>query len=85
MQNTLFVAVVAAVAATSVGGTAAFALDRYDYHFEGVLAGLAVLPILLPPVIVGVAFVTFFGALGFGGQLWTLIVAHTIFVSPFPG
>jgi len=84
MQNSLFIAVAAAVGATSIGSTAAFALDRYDYRFETTLTGLAILPILLPPVIIGVAFVTFFGLLGVGGQLWTLVVAHSIFFAPFP-
>jgi ABC-type spermidine/putrescine transport system permease subunit II len=84
MQNSLFVAVASAAGATSVGATAAFAFDRYDYRFEGGLTGLAVLPILLPPVIIGVAFVTFFSTLGVGGQLWTLVVAHTMFFSTFP-
>jgi ABC-type spermidine/putrescine transport system permease subunit II len=84
MQNSLIIAVVTAVGATSVGGTAAFALDRYDYRFGTALTGLAVLPILLPPVIIGVAFVTFFSLLGVGGQLWTLVIAHSIFFAPFP-
>ena len=84
MQNSIFIAIAAAVGATSVGATAAFALDRYDYQFEAALTGLAILPILLPPVIIGVAFVTFFGLLDIGGQLWTLVIAHSIFFAPFP-
>jgi ABC-type spermidine/putrescine transport system permease subunit II len=84
MQNSLLIAVVAAVGATSVGGTAAFALDRYDYRYSAALTGLSVLPILLPPVIIGVAFVTFFSLLGVGGELWTLVIAHSIFFAPFP-
>jgi len=84
MQNSLFIAIAAAVGATSIGATAAFALDRYDYRFEMVLTGLSILPILLPPVIIGVAFVTLFGLLGVGGEPWTLAVAHSIFFSPFP-
>jgi len=84
MQNSLFIALAAAVGATSIGATAAFALDRYDYRFEMVLTGLSILPILLPPVIIGVAFVTLFGLLGVGGEPWTLAVAHSIFFSPFP-
>jgi len=84
MQNSLLIATISALGATSVGATAAFALDRYDYQFDWALTGLAVLPTLLPPVIIGVAFVTFFGAIGVGGQLWTLAVAHSIFFAPFP-
>lgn len=84
MQNSLFIAVAAAIGATSIGATSAFALDRYDYRFETALTGLSILPILLPPVIIGVAFVTFFGLIGVGGQLWTLVIAHSIFFAPFP-
>jgi|AntDeeMinimDraft_6_1070357.scaffolds.fasta_scaffold01226_4 ABC-type spermidine/putrescine transport system permease subunit II len=84
MQNSLFIAVASAIGATSIGATAAFALNRYDYRFEVALTGLVILPILLPPVIIGVAFVTLFGLLGVGGQSWTLAIAHSIFFSPFP-
>lgn len=84
MQNSLIIAVASAAGATSIGGISAFALDRYDYRFETALTGLSILPILLPPVIIGVAFVTFFGLLGVGGQLWTLVIAHSIFFAPFP-
>ena len=82
--NSLTIAVAAALLATSIGGILAFALDRFDYRFESVLATFGVLPILVPPVIIGVAFLVFFLQIGFAGNWLSIVVAHGIFYAPFP-
>ena len=82
--NSLGIAVAAALLATSIGGILAFALDRFDYRFSSVLATFGVLPILVPPVIIGVAFLVFFLQIGFAGNRLSIIVAHGIFYAPFP-
>lgn len=86
LLNSLGIAAGAAVLATSIGGALAFALDRYDYRYAGVLGTLGVLPILIPPVIIGVAFLVFFLALpgGLVGSRTGIVVAHGIFYAPFP-
>lgn len=82
--NTILVATTAAVLATGIGGTAAFALYRYEYSLKSILAAIFTAPIMLPPVIMGVVFTSFFITLGLGGELWTLIIAHGVFLTPFP-
>ena len=82
--NSLFIALAAAVLSTSIGGILAFALDRFEYPFKKVLASFGVLPILIPPVIIGVAFLVFFLELGIAGSRLSIIVAHGIFYAPFP-
>ena len=84
LVNSLGIAVAAALLATSIGGILAFALDRFDYRFESVLATFGVLPILVPPVIIGVAFLVFFLQLGAAGNRLSIVVAHGIFYAPFP-
>lgn len=84
IQNSVLVAVPAALIATTIGGTAAYSLDRYDYQFGNALAAAATLPIMLPPVIVGVMFMAFFITIGNSGNIWNLIIAHSIFLTPFP-
>ncbi|WP_435185787.1 ABC transporter permease [Halobellus sp. EA9] len=84
LQNSLVVATVSAVFATTLGGTAAFALDRFDYRFGSALFAMSTLPIMLPPVILGVAFTIFFIAIGLGRGTWALVLAHTVFLTPFP-
>jgi putative spermidine/putrescine transport system permease protein len=82
--NSLSIAAMAAVLATTIGGTLAFALDRFDYPFERALAGFGVLPILIPPVIIAVAFLVFFLQFGLAGNRLAIVVAHAIFYAPFP-
>lgn len=84
LGNSLGIAIAAALLSTSIGGVLAFALDRFDYRFESVLATFGVLPILVPPVIIGVAFLVFFLEIGFAGSRLSIIVAHGIFYAPFP-
>lgn len=82
--NSVFIAAAAAVVSTSIGGTLAFALDRFDYRFAGVFGTLGVLPILVPPVIIAVAFLVFFLQIGLTGSRLGIVIAHGIFYSPFP-
>jgi putative spermidine/putrescine transport system permease protein len=82
--NSLTIAVAAAVLSTSIGGILAFSLDRFDYRLESVFATFGVLPILVPPVIIGVAFLVFFLQIGFAGNWLSIVVAHGIFYAPFP-
>lgn len=84
IRNSVVVAIPAALIATTVGGTAAYSLDRHDYRFGRALAAAATVPIMLPPVIVGVMFMTFFITIGISGNIWNLIIAHSIFLTPFP-
>ena len=82
--NSLSIAAGAAILSTTIGGTLAFALDRFDYHWKSLFGTLGVLPILIPPVIIGVAFLVFFLQVGFTGSPTSIVVAHGIFYSPFP-
>lgn len=83
MQNSLAVAVGAMCVGSSIGGTLAYTLDRYEYRAAALLGGLGLVPILFPPIIVGVAFLAFFLTVGFSGTIWNLMIAHGIFFSPF--
>jgi len=84
LANSLGIAALSALLATTIGGVLAFALDRFDYRFERGLGAFGVLPILIPPVIIGVAFLVFFLQLGLAGNRLAIIVAHGIFYAPFP-
>lgn len=81
--NSLVIATGASVIATSIGLSLAFALDRYDVRYTSLLRGIGVLPILIPPVIVGVAFMSYFFLIGISGTLLNLVIAHGVFYSPF--
>jgi putative spermidine/putrescine transport system permease protein len=82
--NSVIIAVTAALLATSIGGVLAFALDRFDYRLSRFFATFGILPILVPPVIIGVAFLVFFLQIGFAGSRLSIIVAHGVFYAAFP-
>ncbi len=84
LVDSLLIASGAAVLATTIGGTLAFALDRFGYRGSGALGVLGVLPILVPPVIIGVAFLIAFLQAGLAGGRVGIVVAHGIFYAPFP-
>ncbi len=84
IRNSFVVGILASIFATSIGGTAAYALYRYDYEFGIAIAGLAIVPVLIPPVILAVMFMTFFAMLGSHGSIWNVVIAHAIFLTPFP-
>lgn len=84
LVTSLSIAAGTAIVSTSIGGTLAFALDRYDYRLSSLVAGLGTLPILLPPVIIGVAFLVFFLEVGLAGGATSIVIAHGIFYAPFP-
>ncbi|SFC42520.1 putative spermidine/putrescine transport system permease protein [Halobiforma haloterrestris] len=84
LVNSLGIAAAVALLSTTIGGSLAFALDRFDYRLGAIFGTFGVLPILVPPVIVGVAFLVFFLELGLAGSRLSIIVAHGIFYAPFP-
>ncbi|ELY88101.1 ABC transporter permease subunit [Natrialba taiwanensis] len=89
LLNSLTIAGAAALLSTTIGGGLAFALDRFDYRWGTIYGTLGVLPILLPPVIIGVAFLVFFleleiGGFALAGSRLGIIIAHGIFYAPFP-
>jgi len=84
MQISLLVALGATVFGTSLGLSLAYILDRYDYFWVPALGAVGILPILLPPITIGVAFFSFFILIGYTGSIWNLIVAHSVFFCPMP-
>lgn len=49
----------------------------------GVMENIIVLPVMLPEIILGVAFLLLFSAMGLPGGMLTLIIAHTTFCVPY--
>lgn len=83
IATSLTIATGASLVAVSIGLPLAFALDRYDVKYATYIRGFGVLPILIPPVIIGVAFMTYFFVIGFSGTIFNLILAHGVFYAPF--
>jgi putative spermidine/putrescine transport system permease protein len=80
--NSLKVALGATVLGVAVGGLAATGVMLANRFLRVVLTGLFVSPLVIPSIVVGVAFAYSFGRLGLSGSYWGLVIAHAILGAP---
>jgi putative spermidine/putrescine transport system permease protein len=62
---------------------AALAIARYRFRGRDALAALFLSPLMIPHVVLGIAFLRFFTTIGMGGSFAGLLVAHVVVVFPF--
>jgi spermidine/putrescine transport system permease protein len=75
-RNSLFVALGAVAIATVIGVPGAILVDRHNFPGRRIFQKFVLLPLILPGVITGVAFQTFFQMLGIERSLITVTLAH---------
>jgi len=81
--NSLQVAVGASFAATLLGAMVAILLSRFEFRGKGALTGLAIMPLIVPYVVLGVALLILFRVIGVPLSLFTVAAAHTIVALPY--
>ena len=62
---------------------AALAIARYRFPGRDALAALFLSPLMIPHVVLGIAFLRFFTSIGIGGSFAGLLIAHVVVVFPF--
>lgn len=83
LRNSLIVAVAVGGSATVVGVMAALGLLRLRRRPSLALTTLCTLPAMLPPLMLGVALLSFYAGLGVRLGLATVILSHLVFTQPF--
>jgi spermidine/putrescine transport system permease protein len=83
VRNSLGVAVWSSVAATALGTMVAILLSRFEFRGKNALTGLAILPLIVPYVVLGVALLVLFKAIGVPLSLMTVGAAHAIVALPY--
>ena len=89
LVNSLTIAALATVASLVLGAVAAVMLWRFRFPLKGVVDGTISLPIIVPEICLGVAFLMFFAAVGWPTDLvWpfnlgAITIAHITFCFPF--
>lgn len=77
------VAVIAMAGALVVGVGAAIALERYTIRGRRVIEGVLTAPVMFPTIVIGIALLQWFIAIGIVRSLPTLAVAHVVITTPF--
>ncbi|HET8669156.1 MAG TPA: ABC transporter permease [Candidatus Saccharimonadales bacterium] len=82
-RNSLVVAVGSSFAATILGAMVSILMLRYKFRGQNILVGLAVLPLIVPYVVLGVSLLILFSVLQIDRSLWTVGIAHTVVALPY--
>lgn len=83
MRNSVVVTGTVGMVSTIVGTMAALALARADAKISGLMIVCLSMPVMLPPLVLGIALLSFFAGVGVPLGLKTVILAHLIFTQPF--
>jgi len=81
--NSLIVAVASASIATTLGAMVGLAVLRFRFPGRSLLLGLAALPLIVPFVVMGVAFFLLFVALDLPRSLLTVTIGHSVISLPY--
>lgn len=82
-RTSVIVAVCTSVLATFIGFCTAYTDYRYRFRFKNAYLALALLPPTIPLIIMALAMLAWFSRIGASGQIWSIIIAHTVLCSPF--
>jgi spermidine/putrescine transport system permease protein len=83
VQHSVVVAVVSSILATILGTMVAILISRFQFRGKGLLTGLAILPLIVPYVVLGVAFLILFKALDIPLSVATVSLGHAIVALPY--
>ena len=82
-RNSLLVAAGSSFVATALGTMVSLLAARYQFRSKNLLIALAVLPLIVPFIVLGVALLLLFRAVHLDLSLWTVGVAHTVVGLPY--
>lgn len=81
--NSLIVSSCTAVIATFLGFCTAYSDFRYNFRLKGPYLGLILLPPTIPLIIMALAMLAWFSKIGMSGQIYSIIIAHSVLTAPF--
>jgi putative spermidine/putrescine transport system permease protein len=73
----------ATIIALVIGTLAAFALVHYRFRGRGAMRALAMSPMIIPGLILGLALLIFFTRIGVAGSFTSLLIAHVVIAVPY--
>jgi spermidine/putrescine transport system permease protein len=85
LENSLWVALRAVLASITIGTMAAFAIARHRRRWPilNVLLALAMAPIMLPGLVLGIALLSLYSVIDLKLSLWTVTISHTLICLPY--
>jgi putative spermidine/putrescine transport system permease protein len=81
--TSLWLAAVSSTLAVVAAGAAAIAIARYRFLGRNTITALFLSPLVVPHVVLGIAFLRFFSVVGLSGTATGLVISHLIVIFPF--
>lgn len=82
-KASLVLGAISSTIAVALSVPAALAIARHRFRGREALTALFLSPLMIPHVVLGIAFLRFFSQMGFGGTFSGLVLAHVVIVFPF--
>lgn len=83
LGNSIFLGAVSSVLAAVIATAAALGMSKSKLPLKRWVEKLALLPLIIPEIVLGMVFLAFFSLLGLPFGMLTLIIAHTAFCIPY--
>jgi putative spermidine/putrescine transport system permease protein len=81
--NSVWLAALSSTLAVGFSVPAALAIARHRFRGREALTALFLSPLMIPHVVLGIAFLRFFTQIGLGGTFVGLVLSHIVIVLPF--
>jgi len=81
--TSLWLGALSSAIAVSISVPSALAIARHQFRGRDALAALFMSPLMIPHVVLGIAFLRFFTQIGLGGTFTGLVLGHVVIVLPF--
>ncbi len=82
VRDSLAIGVGASLLATVLGVTGSLAVQRSDSRAAKLLPPIVLLPLLIPPVVLGLTLLIYFNRIGLTNSYLNIVVAHTLWATP---
>ncbi len=83
LKNSIILALSSSLLAAVIGTLAAVGFTKMQPRSKGIVEYVSMIPIMIPEIILGMVFMTYFAMLGMRFGMLTLILAHTAFCIPY--
>lgn len=83
LGNSLILGGLSCLFAAVIGTLGAIGMARVHFKTKGMMEFLSTIPIMVPEIILAMAFMAFFSILGLPFGMVTLVIAHTAFCIPY--
>ncbi len=83
VKNSLILGLLSCFSAAVMGTLGAVGMARVKWRTKGAVEYISTIPIMIPEIILGMVFLTFFHLLNLPNGMVTLVIAHTAFCIPY--